>query len=69
VAVVPRPPLTAPDGVAALALPAGEHGEVSSSAVRAGRYEWMAPEAAAFAARTGAWVDADRYAAWLSPST
>jgi hypothetical protein len=43
---------------------AAEHLAVSSTAVRAGRREWMAPEAAAFDAETGAWSDGERYAAW-----
>jgi hypothetical protein len=42
------------------------HALVSSSATRAGRREWMAPEAAAFDAETGAWSDPDRYARWRS---
>lgn len=37
------------------------HGPVSSSLVRAGRVEWMLPEASEFDARTGAWSDPDRY--------
>jgi len=32
-----------------------EHHEVSATDVRAGRREWMAPEAIAFDDRTGAW--------------
>jgi hypothetical protein len=39
-----------------------EHLAVSSTAVRAGRREWMAPEAEAFVAATGAWTDPRRYA-------
>jgi cytidyltransferase-like protein len=39
----------------------GDHQLVSSSAVRAGRAHWMAPEAALFDARTGAWSDPERY--------
>ena len=42
------------------------HLTVSSTAARAGRREWMAPEAAAFDAATGAWSDPDRYARWRS---
>ena len=71
VLVVPRPPLPAPSGVASLELPSAEvaeNAEVSSSAVRAGRYEWMAPEAAAFAEESGAWIDPERYAAWVAAS-
>jgi hypothetical protein len=37
------------------------HRSVSSSQVRAGRVEWMLPEAAEFDARTGAWSDPERY--------
>jgi hypothetical protein len=64
VAVAPRPPdpvppdrrLPVPDWV----------GEVSSSAVRENAVlRWMAPAAAAFDARTGAWSDPPRYEAWL----
>jgi hypothetical protein len=42
------------------------HREVSASSVRAGRREWMAPEAAAFDERTGAWSDRPRYERWVS---
>ena len=38
-----------------------DHLPVSSSLVRAGRSEWMVPEAARFDARTGAWTDPERY--------
>jgi hypothetical protein len=41
------------------------HRSVSATSVRSGRHEWMAPEAAAFAERTGAWTDPERYARWL----
>jgi hypothetical protein len=41
------------------------HRNVSATAVRTGRHEWMAPEAATFAQRTGAWIDPDRYARWV----
>jgi nicotinic acid mononucleotide adenylyltransferase len=70
VLVVPRPPYPLravppegpgpPGGVLVLSIHQS-HGEVSSSAVRQGRGEWMAPEAAAFDAATGAWSDPDRY--------
>jgi hypothetical protein len=43
-----------PDRVVILDVPP-EHLEVSSTAVRAGRKEWMVAEAAAFDAETGAW--------------
>jgi len=35
--------------------------EISSSLARAGRRDWMAPEAAAFDEATGAWSEPDRY--------
>ena len=41
-------------------------GAVSSTGVRDGRREWMAPEAAAFDVETGAWSDPARYEAWLA---
>lgn len=63
-AVVDRPPLFAPPEHRLDVHP--DHHPVSSSDVRAGRHDWMAPEAAAFDALTGAWSDPARYAAWLS---
>lgn len=42
------------------------HRTVSATSVRAGRREWMAPEAASFAERTGAWIDPGRYARWVA---
>lgn len=45
---------------------AGELGPVSSSGARAGRRDWMAPEAAAFDRESGAWSDPDRYEQWLA---
>jgi len=65
VAVAPRPPFTIPDGVVALDV----FHEASSTAVRAGRADWMAPEASAFDRRTGAWSDPERYEAWLQDRT
>lgn len=62
--VAPRPPYALPSPVPGRVLPLNiaEHlFEVSSTAVRAGRREWMAAEAAAFDERTGAWSDPDRY--------
>ena len=64
VAVAPRPPFEIPAGVVTLEV---DH-EASSTAVRAGRTEWMAPEAAEFDAATGAWSDPERYERWLSSS-
>lgn len=43
-----------------------DHHGVSATAVRAGRREWMVPEAAAFDVRTGAWSDPDRYRRWVT---
>lgn len=67
VAVVPRPPHAVPDH---LVLPVGtELGEVSSTAVRAGRAELMVEAARRFDRRTGAWTDVDRYERWLGTQT
>jgi hypothetical protein len=41
------------------------HLDVSATAARAGRTDWMATEAAEFDQRTGAWTDAERYRRWL----
>jgi hypothetical protein len=60
-AVAPRPPFEVPAGV--VALDVGH--EASSTGAREGRTEWMAPEAVAFDQSSGAWSDAERYAAWL----
>jgi hypothetical protein len=62
--VAPRPPFVVPDGVIALDV---DH-EASSSAVRAGRADWMAPEALEFDRLTGAWSDVERYERWLRVS-
>jgi hypothetical protein len=59
VAVAPRPPFDIPDRVVALNV----NHDASSTAVREGRTDWMAPEAAAFDERTGAWSDPERYEA------
>ncbi|HEY2302841.1 MAG TPA: hypothetical protein VGH66_13165 [Acidimicrobiales bacterium] len=64
VLVAPRPPFS-PTGIKLLEV-APEHHEISSSAVRAGRREWMAPEAAAFDDDTGAWSDPARYSRWCA---
>ena len=64
VLVVPRPghPLGTDDLAGATLLSVAEaHGAVSSSLVRAGRWAWMLPEAAAFDRDTGAWSDPTRY--------
>jgi hypothetical protein len=47
---------------------AAELAPVSSSGARAGRHEWMSPEAAAFDRETGAWSDPERYERWLAMS-
>jgi cytidyltransferase-like protein len=62
VLVAPRPPFS-PVGVEMLELPP-DHAGVSSTAVREGRRDWMAPEAVAFDERTGAWSDPARYRRW-----
>ena len=61
VAVAPRPPFEVPDDVVALHV---SH-DASSTAVRDGRVDWMAPEAAEFDRASGAWSDPDRYEEWL----
>jgi Cytidylyltransferase-like len=53
-------PLTHPSEVVTLVVDQ-IHLSVSSSQVRAGRVEWMLPEAAEFDARTGAWSHPERY--------
>jgi nicotinic acid mononucleotide adenylyltransferase len=59
VLVVPRPGYDTGD--AEVLLLDDDHGRVSSSAARDGRYDLMLPEAAAFDAATGAWSDPVRY--------
>ena len=64
VAVAPRHPLVVPDGLrleVAMETTAG----ISSTEARGGRVDLMAEAARRFAARTGAWVDHDRYDRWL----
>jgi nicotinate-nucleotide adenylyltransferase len=66
VLVVPRPPHPVPepgDDRWVLVEIDPSHAAVSSTAVRAGRTDWMAPEAAAWDRRTGGWSDPDRYVA------
>jgi hypothetical protein len=65
VAVVPRHGLPVPDDAVVLELDP-DIAEASSTGARAGRLEWMAPEAAEFDRVTGAWSDPDRYERWLS---
>jgi Cytidylyltransferase-like len=58
IALVPRPGYPRPDNALLIEnVPA----DVSSSGARAGTTEWMAPEAADFDRRTGAWTDPERY--------
>lgn len=65
-AIAHRPPHDAP---AELVLPtAQDHHDVSSSRARDGKIEWMLPPARAFAERTGAWIEVERYDEWLAPS-
>lgn len=64
VLVAPRPPFPLPqpvEGRVLILTLASEHEEVSSTAVRTGRREWMAPEAAEFDRSSGAWSEPDRY--------
>lgn len=63
-AIVDRPPHPAPEQYRLDV--AAEFTAMSSTHVRAGRHEWMAPEAAAFDAETGAWSDPARYDRWLT---
>ena len=62
VVIAPRPPAAVPHDVAVLDV---MH-DASSTGVRDGRHEWMAPEAAEFDRATGAWSDPERYERWLS---
>jgi nicotinic acid mononucleotide adenylyltransferase len=61
-AVAPRPPHPLPHEHR-LEIPETLH-VVSSTAVRSGRRDLMAPEAAEFDERTGAWSDPVRYEHW-----
>lgn len=54
VLVAPRPPFPLPPGTRHL-LVQREHQVVSSTAARAGRWEWILPEAAEHARRLGGW--------------
>ena len=60
VLVVPRPPFPLPPQHRVLMVD-DAHATVSSTAVRAGRRDWMLPEAVAFDLRTGAWSDPEHY--------
>lgn len=59
IAVAPRPPHEVPADL--LLDVADDLLEVSSTAAREGRHDWMAAPARAFDRRTGAWSDPDRY--------
>jgi nicotinic acid mononucleotide adenylyltransferase len=66
VVVAPRPPWPVPPerelrGVDLATLTSS----VSSTAARTDKRHWMAPEAADFDTRTGAWTDPARYLRWL----
>jgi len=65
VAIAERPGWTADAvvGATSLRLPSEVAG-ASSTRVRQGETEWMAPEAAAFDRRSGAWTDPARYDQW-----
>jgi len=58
--VVPRPGYAVPNHAIAVSLSA-DLAEVSSTGARAGRRDWLAPEAARLDAETGAWSDLERY--------
>lgn len=64
-AVAPRGERSVP-AEHALAVTPSLTSEISSSAARAGDLRLMVPAARAFAARTGAWIDPDRYERWLA---
>ncbi len=63
VAVAPRPPITVPPDLLLDLDPA--HGQVSSTAARAGAMHLMLPFAQQFAERSGAWIDDTRYLKFL----
>lgn len=65
IACAPRPPLPVPPSAVVLDVHP-EHHPVSATDARAGRREWMCPEAVAFDDRTGAWSDPERYARWVA---
>ncbi len=65
-AIAPRPPFETPDEYELHLDDA--YAEVSSTAARSGALELMVPEARRFALRTGAWIEPQRYDAWLAAS-
>ena len=68
VAVAPRPPLDVPDELR-LDIPDEAVDGISSTEARAGNLAVMAPAARAFAERTGAWTDPERYERYLATET
>jgi nicotinate-nucleotide adenylyltransferase len=62
-AVAPRPPFPVPEGDVLDISP--ELRTVSSSAVRSGKWEWMAAEARELDGESGAWSDPALYETWL----
>ena len=67
-AVVPRDGIAAPPALT-LHLDRSLVADISSTRARAGAVECMVPEAQDFARRTGAWINPDRYEAWLNTTT
>lgn len=67
VAIVPRPPHQVPDHL--LLGVEGPIGEVSSTAARSGRVDFMVDAAVDFDRRTGAWTDPERYDRWRAPGS
>jgi hypothetical protein len=65
VSIVPRDGLELPPE-RVLAVPPHHVDGVSSTRARAGAVDLMTPAARRFAARTGAWVDPDRYDRWVA---
>lgn len=63
IAVVPRSGFDVP---AELLLHVDGYHDVSSTRARNGDHSVMAPAAARFARRTGAWIDPDRYDRWAA---
>lgn len=64
-AIVARDGLTVPDEHR-LDVPGGRTEDVSSTRAREGAVELMTAAARAFADRTGAWIEPDRYDRWLA---
>ena len=64
VVVAPRPPWPVPPERALVGIDPA-HLAVSATGARNDQRHWMAPEAADFDARTGAWTDPARYRRWV----